>query len=66
MIAADAPSGLSAQTGEAALPCIRADVTVTMLVLKPGLLAPEAARMTGRVKLAPLVDDVDRFIDVIA
>ena len=37
-----------------------------MLVLKPGLLAPEAARMTGRVKLAPLVDDVDRFIDVIA
>ena len=66
MIAADAPSGLSAQTGEAALPCIRADVTVTMLVLKPGLLAPEAARMVGRVKLAPLVDDVDRFINALA
>lgn len=66
MIAADAPSGLSAQTGEAAFPCIRADVTVTMLVLKPGLLAPEAARLTGHVKLAPLVDDVDRFIDALA
>lgn len=66
MIAADAPSGLSAQTGEAALPCIRADVTVTMLVLKPGLLAPEAARLTGHVKLVPLVDDVDRFINALA
>lgn len=66
MISADAPSGLSAQTGEAAFPCIRADVTVTMLVYKPGLLAPEAARLTGHVKLAPLVDDVDRFIDALA
>lgn len=66
MISADAPSGLSAQTGEAALPCIRADVTVTMLVYKPGVLAPEAAHLTGHVKLAPLVDSVDRFIDALA
>ena len=65
VIAADVPSGMSTQTGDAALPRIYADVTVTMLVYKPGLLAPKAAHVTGSVKVAPLVDDVERYIEAI-
>ena len=53
--AADVPSGLSAQRGTAARACVTADETVTMLVAKPGLLVPEAAPYTGRVRVA-LID----------
>lgn len=53
-VAVDVPSGLSAQTGAAARPCFAADVTVTMLAFKPGLVAPAAARWTGAVRLAKL------------
>ena len=34
-----------------------------MIVYKPGLLARKAAPMTGAVQLAPLVDDVERYLD---
>lgn len=54
VVAADVPSGLSAQTGAAAADTVRADVTVTMIVPKPGLLAPEGAPWCGRVRIAPL------------
>ena len=50
VVSADVPSGLSAQTGEAAHTCIQADHTVTMIVSKPGLAQAQA----GRVKVAPL------------
>ena len=50
LVSADVPSGLSAQTGDAARACIFADHTVTMIVPKPGLSAPEA----GQVHVAPL------------
>ena len=53
-VAADVPSGLSAQTGAAAADTVRADATVTMIVPKPGLLAPEGALLCGRVRVAPL------------
>ena len=53
-VAVDVPSGLSAQTGAAARPCFAADVTVTMLAFKPGLVVPAAARWTGAVRLAKL------------
>lgn len=55
-VSIDAPSGLSAQTGTAAAPCFAADMTVTMLAYKPGLIAPGARRWTGIVALAKLVD----------
>lgn len=55
IVAADVPSGLSAQTGEAADPCIEANLTVTMIVQKTGLAAPQAARYCGEVRVAPLV-----------
>lgn len=54
ILAVDCPSGLNAQTGAAADQCIQADVTVTMLAMKPGLLAAEAAVKTGQLFLAPL------------
>ena len=61
IVAADVPSGMSAQTGLAAQPCIHADATVTMIVYKPGLVKPESARYTGTLKLAPLVNSVERY-----
>lgn len=56
-VAADAPSGLSAQTGHAAQPTFRANATVTMLALKPGLIAGSARPFTGTVHVAPLVSE---------
>ena len=54
IFAADVPSGLNTQTGEAATPTIEADKTVTMLAAKPGLLADAAKQFAGKVFLAPL------------
>lgn len=54
VVAADVPSGLSAQTGTAAADAVRADLTVTMIVPKPGLIAPAAAPYCGRMRVAPL------------
>lgn len=63
IVAADVPSGMSAQTGLAAQPCIHADATVTMIVYKPGLVKLESARYTGTLKLAPLVDEAQTFVN---
>ena len=63
IVAADVPSGMSAQTGLAAQPCIHADATVTMIVYKPGLVKPESARYTGTLKLTPLVDEAQTFVN---
>lgn len=54
VVAADVPSGLSAQTAHAAADTVTADVTVTMIVSKPGLVAPGARVRCGRVRVAPL------------
>ncbi|MEC4184019.1 DNA-deoxyinosine glycosylase [Adlercreutzia sp. R21] len=54
VVAADVPSGLSAQTGAAAADAVQADATVTMIVPKPGLLASAGAPYCGRVRVAPL------------
>ncbi|WP_165248037.1 NAD(P)H-hydrate epimerase [Adlercreutzia sp. ZJ141] len=54
VLAADVPSGLSAQTGMRASTCIAADATVTMLAAKPGLLHAEAKPYVGRLLFAPL------------
>ena len=60
VVAADVPSGLSAQTGAAATPCVQADATVTMLTLKLGLLVPEARTYVGDLSCAPLGVEVAR------
>ncbi len=54
VVAADVPSGLSAQTGTAATPCVAADLTVTMIVPKTGLVTPRATRYCGELRVAPL------------
>lgn len=54
IIAADVPSGLSAQTGKAAEPCLKAHETVTMIASKPGLETPYAFAFCGTVRVAPL------------
>ena len=54
IVAADVPSGLSAQTGKAAEPCLKAHETVTMITSKPGLEMPYAFAFCGTVRVAPL------------
>lgn len=54
IVAADVPSGLSAQTGKAAEPCLKAHETVTMIASKPGLETPYAFAFCGTVHVAPL------------
>ena len=49
-VAVDVPTGVSAQTGESSDPYFLADETITMMVRKPGLTAPEC----GNVHVAPL------------
>lgn len=53
-VAVDVPSGLDADTGQPAGPCIRADVTVTMQFAKQGFLAPSAADYLGRLCVADI------------
>lgn len=57
VISADCPSGLNAQTGNPANQCITADITVTMLASKRGLLEPTAQSFVGKLVLAPLVEN---------
>ena len=54
VVAADCPSGLNAQTGTAAEPCICADETVTMIVSKTGLHCGRGPEMCGTIRVAPL------------
>lgn len=54
VVAADVPSGLSAQTGRSAKDAVRADLTVTMIVPKPGLAAGNSPAYCGRIMVAPI------------
>ncbi|HEY8899329.1 MAG TPA: NAD(P)H-hydrate dehydratase [Chthoniobacterales bacterium] len=54
VVAADLPSGLDADTGEAAESCVVADLTVTIGHPKAGLLADAATAVVGRLALVPL------------
>ncbi len=57
VVAADVPSGLSAQTGIAPGRCVVADVTCTMIALKPGLLADTGRDACGAIVVAPLAEE---------
>ena len=54
VVAADVPSGFSAQMGRAAKDAVRADLTVTMIVPKPGFAAGDGPAHCGRVVVAPI------------
>jgi NAD(P)H-hydrate epimerase len=49
VLAIDLPSGLDADTGAAAQPCVRADATATFVARKRGFASPGAAALTGTV-----------------
>ena len=54
VLAADIPSGLCANTGARLGICVLADVTVTMIVPKPGLYTGVGPDYTGQIYLASL------------
>lgn len=62
VVAVDVPSGLSAQTGHAPGSAVVADVTITMLALKPGLLADEGRDLCGSIVVAPLAEQTERLV----
>lgn len=62
VIAVDVPSGLSAQTGRTAGAAIVADVTLTMISLKPGLLTDEGRDVCGALVVAPLAEQTERLV----
>jgi ADP-dependent NAD(P)H-hydrate dehydratase / NAD(P)H-hydrate epimerase len=51
VVAVDLPSGIDADTGAVEGPAVRADVTVTFGVIKPGLLVDPGAGYAGTVEL---------------
>lgn len=65
IVAADCPSGLSAQTGATASECIATDETVTMIVPKTGLLESQARPYVGTLLLAPLILIEEYFDDLL-
>jgi len=54
VIAVDVPSGLDADSGAAYDPCVRADVTVTFGLPKPGLIAGDGPRLAGEIWVADI------------
>ena len=54
VIAADLPSGLDADTGRALGACVRADVTVTLGLLKIGIASAPGFARAGAVEIADL------------
>ena len=54
IVSVDVPSGLDADTGVVAGPCVRAAVTVTLGLPKPGLLTADGPAHAGEVWLADI------------
>jgi len=54
IVAIDVPSGLNADTGETADPCIRARVTVALAMMKRGLVLYPGAEAAGEVVVRPI------------
>jgi len=54
VVAVDLPSGIDADTGVVDGPAVRADVTVTFGVIKPGLLVDPGAGHAGTVELVDI------------
>jgi NAD(P)H-hydrate epimerase len=65
-LAVDIPSGLDGNTGVAAKDTFLADITGTFVAVKPGLVAPEAARYVGQIEVISIGIPrglLDRFLD---
>jgi hydroxyethylthiazole kinase-like uncharacterized protein yjeF len=66
IIAVDCPSGIDCETGEAALECLPADLTVTMAAVKRGMLKLPAFEFVGDLAVVDigLPDDLASFYDL--
>ena len=62
VVSVDVPSGLSAQTGRAPGTVVVADVTITMLALKPGLLSDDGRDVCGSIVVAPLAEQTAKLV----
>lgn len=62
VVAVDVPSGLSAQTGHASPSTVVADVTITMISLKPGLLTDDGRDVCGALVVAPLAEQTEGLV----
>lgn len=60
VVAADIPSGVDGDTGEAGDGAVRAEATVTFAALKPGLLLGQGRQRAGQVEVADIGLDVSR------
>ena len=54
IIAVDCPSGVDSETGEAAVECIHADITITMAAVKQGLLKLPAFEYVGELHVVDI------------
>lgn len=66
IIAVDCPSGVDCDSGEAALECLPADLTITMAAVKHGMLKLPAFEFLGNLALVDigLPDDLSAFYDL--
>ena len=62
VVAVDIPTGLDCDTGQAAGPTVRADMTVTFAAQKRGFEADSASNYTGRVVLADIGVDLETVL----
>jgi len=51
VLSLDIPTGLCSNTGKAAVPCVRADLTVTFIACKTGLMTGDGPEYAGKVVL---------------
>ncbi|MGC5627338.1 NAD(P)H-hydrate epimerase [Georgenia sp. Z1344] len=54
VVAVDVPSGIGVDDGTLPGPVLHADVTVTMIAAKPGILLPPAAGRAGRIEVSDI------------
>jgi len=63
ILALDVPSGLLVDTGEVAGEAVKADTTLSFIVLKPGLFTGEGPEQAGDVRLADLGINPEAFAE---
>lgn len=61
-VSVDVPSGISAQTGKANETYVMAEVTVTMISLKPGLVSGKGRDACGAIIVAPLAEQTEQLV----
>jgi NAD(P)H-hydrate epimerase len=64
VIAVDVPSGLDSDTGVAYSPSVRADLTVTLGLPKPGLLIADGPRLCGDLWVADIGVPFEAYVEL--